>query len=74
MRAVAEGLILREATAAEFWVFDGAGDIAISIDEIHGASDADRSALGINEDLCVLRIVIAHGHGLVEIVAERLRT
>lgn len=53
MRAVAEWLLLREATTAEFRVFNGAGDVAISIDEIHSARDADRSALGINEDLCL---------------------
>ena len=72
MRTIAEGLILREATAAEFRVFDGAGDVAISIYKIHCSRDADRSALGIDEDLCVLRSVIAHGQGLVEIIAERL--
>ena len=72
MRAIAEWFILRESTTTEFRVFDRVGDIAFSIDEVHGARDADRSALGIDEDLCVLRSVIAHGHGLVEIVAERL--
>lgn len=57
MRAIAERFLFREATTAELWVFDGAGDVAISIDEIHGSRNADRSALGINESLCVI------GHG-----------
>ena len=68
MRPIAERLIFREAATTELWVFDGAGDIAISIDEVHGSRDADRSALGIDEDFDVL------SHGLVEIIAERLRT
>ena len=63
---------MREAATTEFRVFDGAGDVAISIYKIHCSRDADRSALGIDEDLDVLRSVIAHGEGLVEIVAERL--
>ena len=41
MRAITEGLLFREATTAEFRVFDRAGDIAISIDEIHRSCDAD---------------------------------
>lgn len=41
MRAVAERLIFREATAAELRVFNGAGDVAISVDEVHGAGNAD---------------------------------
>ncbi len=53
MRTIAEGLLLREATTAEFWVLNGAGDIAISIDEVHCSRDADRSALRINEYLDV---------------------
>ena len=72
MRAIAEWFILRESTTTEFRVFDRVGDIAFSIDEIHGARNTDRSALGIDEDFDVLRSVIAHGQGLVEIVAERL--
>lgn len=66
MRPIAERLIFRKAAATELWVFDGTGDIAISIDEIHGSCDADRSALRINEYLDVL------GHGLVEVIAKRL--
>ena len=54
MRTVAEWLIFRETAATELWVFDGAGDIAISIDEIHGSRDADRSALGVDESLHAL--------------------
>lgn len=54
MRAIAERLIFREATTAELRVFDGAGDIAISVDEIHGPRDADRSALWVNEGLHAL--------------------
>ena len=61
MRAIAERLIFREATATELWVFDGAGDIAISIDEVHGSSDADRSAFRINEYLDVLGHLITVG-------------
>ena len=49
MRSIAEWLLLREAAAAEFWVFDGAGEIAISIDKIHRTCDADRSALRVYE-------------------------
>ena len=33
MRAITERLIFREAATAELWVFDGAGDVAISSDE-----------------------------------------
>ena len=53
MRPVAEWLIFREAATTELWVLDGAGDIAISIDEIHRSCDADGSALRINEYLDV---------------------
>ena len=66
MRPIAERLIFREAATAELWVFDGAGDIAISIDEIHDSCNADRSALWIYEYFDVLC------HGLVEIIAKRL--
>ena len=41
MRAIAERLIFREAAATELWVLNGAGDIAISIDEINCSCDAD---------------------------------
>ena len=54
MRPVAEWLIFRESTTAEFWVLYGAGDIAISIDEVHGARNADRSALGVHESFHAL--------------------
>ncbi len=53
MRPIAERLIFREAASTELRVFDGAGDIAISIDEVHCSRDADRSALRINEYLDV---------------------
>lgn len=66
MRPVAERLIFREAAPAKLWVLDSAGDIAISIDEIHGSCDADRSALRIDEYFDVLR------HGLVEVIAKGL--
>ncbi len=70
MRAITERLIFRESTSAELWVFYGAGGVAISIDKIHCSGDADRSALRINEYLDVL----AHLYGLIEIVAQCLRT
>ncbi len=54
MRAIAERLLFREATTAEFWVFDRAGDIAVSIDEIHGPRNADRSALWVHESFHAL--------------------
>lgn len=41
MRTVAERLIFREAASAEFGIFDRTGDIAISIDELDCAGDAD---------------------------------
>ena len=66
MRAIAERLVFREAATTELWVLDSAGDIAISIDEIHDSCNADRSALRINEYLDVL------GHGLVEVIAKGL--
>ena len=70
MGAIAERLIFGEAAAAELWIFDGAGDVAISIDEVHCSSDTNRSALGIYKYLDVL----AHGYGLVEVIAKSLRT
>ena len=51
MRAITEGLLFREAAAAELGVLDCAGDIAIGIDEIDCSSDADRTALGIYKGL-----------------------
>lgn len=68
MRAVAERLLFGEAAATELRIFDSASDIAISIDEVNSSGNANRSALGIYEDLDVL------GHGLVEVIAECLRT
>ncbi len=41
MRTIAERLIFREAAATELGVFDGAGDIAISIYEFDCACDAN---------------------------------
>lgn len=69
MRTIAEWLLFREAAATEFWVLDGAGDVAISIDEIHCAGNANRSTIGIDKSLHIL----THGYGLIEIVAKRLR-
>lgn len=54
MRAIAERLIFREPTTAELRVFNDAGDIAISVDEIHGSRDTDRSALRIDESFHAL--------------------
>jgi hypothetical protein len=53
MRTVAERLLLREAATTELRIFDGAGDVAIGIHEIHGSRYANRSACRINESLCV---------------------
>ena len=75
MRSVAERLLLREATPTELWILNCAGDIAISIDKLNYSSDADRSALRINEGLHLINVeFVAHGYGLIEIVAQRLRT
>lgn len=75
MRAVAEGLIFREAAAAEFWVLERAGDIAISIYEFDSPSNADRSAFWVYESLDRISwLAFRHGYGLIEIVAKRLRT
>ena len=41
MRAIAERLLFRAAATTELRVLDCAGDIAISIDEIHSAGDPD---------------------------------
>ena len=41
MRAITEGLLFREATAAEFGVLDCAGDIAIGVYEVDCSCDAD---------------------------------
>ena len=41
MRAIAEGLLFREAASTELWIFNGAGDIAISVDEFDCSGDAD---------------------------------
>lgn len=70
MRAIAERLLFGEAASTELWVFDGVCEVAICIDEINRARNADGSALGIDEDLCVL----AHAYGLIEIIAKCLRT
>lgn len=51
MRTIAERLIFREAAATELGVFDSVGDIAICIDELDCAGDADRSAFRIYESL-----------------------
>ena len=72
MRAIAERLIFREATSTELWVLDGAGDIAICINEIHCASNTDRPTLGIDKGLSVIAHLFTVG--LIEIVAKCLRT
>lgn len=41
MRAIAERLLFREAASTELRVLNGAGDFAISIDEIHSSGDTD---------------------------------
>ena len=75
MGPVAERLLFREATAAELRIFDSTGDLSISIDELHSASNSDRSALGINESFNLINVyIVAHGYGLVEVIAKRLRT
>ncbi len=70
MRTVAEWLLLREAASAEFRVLNSACDIAISINEIDSACNANRPTLGIDESFHILR----HVYGLVEVIAKRLRT
>lgn len=54
MRTVAEWFVLGEATTAEFWVFNGASDVAIGINEVDCSCDANGSALRIYEDLDIL--------------------
>lgn len=51
MRAIAERLLFRETAPAELRVFNGAGHVAISIDEVHCSGDSNRSTLRINESL-----------------------
>lgn len=41
MRTIAERLIFREATTTELGIFDSVCDIAIGIDELDCADDAD---------------------------------
>ena len=41
MRTIAERLLFREATTTELRVLNGAGDIAINIDELNCSRDAD---------------------------------
>mgnify|MGYP006895934538 CR=1 FL=1 len=53
MRAIAEGLIFREAATTELWVLDRLNHIAVGIDDIDNTCDADRSALRVNESLCI---------------------
>ena len=75
MRAIAEGLLFREATATELGIFDCGGHVSISIDEIDCAGDADRSAFWVDESLDRISwLAFRHGYGLIEIVAESLRT
>ncbi len=51
MRAVAERLIFREATPAEFWVLNCVGDIAIGVYELDRTGNADGSAFWVYESL-----------------------
>jgi len=51
MRAITEGLLFREATAAELGVLDCVRDIAIGIDKVDSPSDADGTALRIYKGL-----------------------
>lgn len=51
MRTIAERLIFREATAAEFRVLDCVREIAIGIDKFDCAGDADGSAFWVYESL-----------------------
>ena len=75
MRTIAERLIFREAAATELGVFDGAGDIAISIDEFDCAGDADRTTFWVYESLDRIGLLaFGHGYDLIEIVAKCLRT
>ena len=61
MRTIAEGLIFREAAAAELWVLNCAGDITFAIDEINGSGNTKRSALGIDKDFCVIAHLMTVG-------------
>ena len=70
MRPIAKGFIFRKAAPTELWIFNGAGDIAICVDEIDSSSNANRSALRIYKYLYILR----HNQLLVEVIAKRLRT
>ncbi len=75
MRAIAVRLIIREAAPAEFWVLDSVGDIAIGIDEVDCASDADGSAFRVYKSPDRISwLAFRHGYGLIEIVAQSLRT
>lgn len=68
MRRIAEWSIFCEATSAEFWILHRADGVAIGIDEVHCSGNANRSAIGIDEDLHV----IAHYQLLIEVIAKRL--
>ena len=75
MRTIAEGLLFRAAATTELWVLNSASDVAIGIDKLNCSSDANRSALRIYEGLHLINVgFVAHGYGLIEIVAQRLRT
>lgn len=41
MRTIAERLIFREAAATELWIFNGAGDIALGVDELNRSRNTD---------------------------------
>ena len=72
MRTIAERLLFGETAPTELWVFDGASDIAICIDEINCPCDADRSALGIDEDLSVLAHQLTLSRGNREVPASEM--
>ncbi len=53
MRSIAVWLLFREATTAELRVLKSLNQISLGIDHIHGSSNANRTALGIDEDLWI---------------------
>ncbi len=54
MRGIAERHIFCKAAATKLWILHRADDVAISIDEVHCAGNADRSTLRIDEDFNVI--------------------
>ena len=54
MRTIAEGLIFREATAAELRILDRARHLAISVDKVNCSRNANGSAFWVYKDLDVI--------------------